>query len=153
MKIFVNKLLVLGLITSSIISCHREAVTKITCYHENKSGKDIVVIDTKRPNQEPISISNGATFSASWAVEGGAGGPGPLNYAKNVDVIFNNERIINYDYMDRSVFNNPLYWNNYEKVIVVDKKRYKEYEYYYTFVPEQYDMAEPYDPDEPEPEE
>lgn len=121
-------------------------------YFENASGKDIVVINTERPNKEPIYIPMGTVHMESW-VEGGGDTYGPFHYAWNVDVIFNDERIINYDvYSNRFAFNNPLYWENYKKDTVRYDKHYKEYEYYYTFVPEQYDMAEPYNPNEPEPE-
>ncbi len=48
------------------------------------------------------------------------------------------------------MFNNPLNLDNYRKVVIKDEDKLTVTEYYYTFVPEQYEMAEPYDPDAPE---
>ncbi len=153
MKAFVNRLLIFGLIVGAVASCGKEPVNLVTWYIENKTGKDIVIVNTKRPKKEPVFIPNGTTYSERGVGDGG-GYPGPFDRASNIDVIFNNERIINYDvYGNREAFNNPLIWDNYRKVIIMETKWRDEYEYYYTFVPEQYDMAEPYDPDEPEPEE
>jgi hypothetical protein len=154
MEKFASKLLILVLMCGLITCCIRESGTIIDWYIENQSGKDIVVVNTARPDKDPIFIPNGAIHTESWGGQGGSAKEGPFYNAFNIDVIFNNERIINYDYRENmDVFNNPLNWDNYEKVLVVNEKRHKEYKYYYTFLPEQYDMAEPYNPEEPEVEE
>ncbi len=151
MKVFVNKVLVFGLIAGATASCGKEPSSVVHWYYENKSGKDIVVIDTKRSDKEPVSIPNGTTY---YEISGGRNGIGPFDNAINIDVIFNNERIINYDiYDNRDAFNSPFNGANYIKVTIKDEEWYDEYAYYYTFVPEQYDMAEPYNPEDPEPEE
>ncbi len=148
------KLLTLAFIAGSVLSCTYQHWTAIDWHIENNSGKDIIIVNAINKNEVPISIPNGDIYKES--VAGGGWIPGPFNDAKVINVIFDNERIINYDTRNGSgwdVFHNPLIWDNYEDVLIKEDKLHKEYEYRYTFVPEQYEMAEPYDPDAPRQEE
>ena len=147
MERFANKLLVVIAVLFS--ACHVESASFATYFIENKSSKDIVVVNTERPDKEPISIPDGTTYSETGGGERGQS-KGPFYTALQIDVIFNNERIINYSVYDVEMFNNPLNLDNYRKVVIKDEDKLTVTEYYYTFVPEQYEMAEPYDPDAPE---
>lgn len=150
MSKYVFDLIVFSIMLFFSMSCMRNSTTMTTLFYENSSGADITIIKVGS-NKEPIHIRNGSIYTEQGGGGAGDGITHPFGWYREIDVIFNNERIISYNVNDRKAFNNPLILSNYEIVKVKEEKYLTEYECYYTFVPEQYEMAEPYDPNEPEP--
>ncbi len=140
MKVIGKYVIVLGFLTG-LLGCRIEFFSGFTALFKNDSGVNITVIT----DTETISIDQGEIYYQRGGDIGGAHFY-PFN-SRQITVIFNGDRYISYDDRDEGAFNNPLRYSNYETTKKVIDKHRTDYEYRYTFVPEQYEMAEPYDPD------
>ncbi len=142
MKTIIKCLLVLILFLC-VAGCHRERWLGYTAYYQNDSGVDITVIT----DSESISIPRGEVYSEKDGYIGGVSFY-PF-HSLVITVIFNGDRAVSYSYKEEDItlLNNPCVPSNYETTKRVIDKYTTEYEFRYSFVPEQYEMAEPYDPD------